>query len=243
MNSHLLPPAVRLTSEKFDTRGNPKEMPGNTILWHLPRQSEAFEVMVRAQRALTEGAASRCLALLPPQSFHLTLFEGCLDRVRTQQAWPRDLPLDEPMERVNTFMTDRLKNFDLACALPIRFRIAAPEEVPHAAHFEVIPDGPAEKIKLLDLRERFAKALGLWHEGHLNYRYHITVAYIYREFSGSEREDFEKSYRKTVARLQSEIFCLELREPEFCTFSDMTHFATQFHLLSRSRASPDGRTG
>jgi hypothetical protein len=238
MSGHSLPPAVRLASKKFDSAGKPQVMPGNTIMWHLPKQEPVFKAMVRAQQALAQGTAARCLALLPPASFHLTLFEGCLDRVRTRQAWPRDLPLNEPMVNVNAFMSERLSNFDLECALPIRFRFAAEEVVPHAAHFEVVPDGHTEEVKLLDLRERLAQALGLWHEDHAHYRFHVTVAYICREFSGSELEDFQNSYLEIVKQFRTTHLCLELYEPEFCIFSNMTHFAPQFHLPYRSKMLP-----
>ncbi len=238
MNDHHLPAAVRLASEKFDTEGRPRPMSGNTILWHLPKEHAAFKAMVSAQDTLAQGAAARSLALLPAASFHLTLLEGCLDRVRTRQAWPRELALDATMDEVNAFMSERLRRLRVECTLPIRLRFADPGVVPQAAHFEVVPVDLDEATKLVALRGQFAQALGLWHEDHDRYRFHVTVAYIYRELSAPERGEFEMSYRRVLQQLRTHDCGLELWEPEFCVFSDMTHFATQFRLAPRAEMMP-----
>lgn len=79
------PPGV---PDKFDPDGNVQHFPGNTIICHLSNLTDLYSSMIVLYDRLNQSPLSHLYTLLPPSSWHMTVFEGVTDKKRTPGYWP-----------------------------------------------------------------------------------------------------------------------------------------------------------
>src|SRR5262245_53622902 len=93
------PSPAGLTGGKFNPDGSVRRFPGNTIIFHLSTDSP-LQVLLRALYNKLDNAADlrHLYTLLPPDSWHMTIFEGVCDEVRRPGYWPSDLPMNASLE-------------------------------------------------------------------------------------------------------------------------------------------------
>jgi hypothetical protein len=226
------PPDV---GKKFDAEGRVMPFVGNTIICHLPQQgpgSEFFDGLLDIYRALPRQVFSGKITPLPPSSYHMTIFGGANDPYRQPGLWPADLPLDLPIAECGRILGERLKAFDLECALPIRMRIdrAEPPASERPLTIRLEPLDAAETIKLRRLRARLSKVLGIAIQEPDAYRFHVTLAYLWRWLTPDEDRAFRASLAGWRARLAKACPVLERGAPEYCLLDDMFAFKRQFYL-------------
>src|SRR3546814_7288625 len=93
------PPDV---GSKFYADGRVHPFPGNTVICHVPQQGEhsgCFNALLDIYREAPAHPFVRKITLLPPSSYHMTIFGGANDKPRERKSWPADLPIDMPIER------------------------------------------------------------------------------------------------------------------------------------------------
>lgn len=226
------PPDV---GSKFFPDGRVHPFAGNTIICHLPQQGEAagcFDAMLDLYREAPRHAFLRKVALLPPSSYHMTVFGGANDRPRRRESWPADLTLDMPIAACSQAIGERLRDFDPQLTLPIRMRVD-PEQRPEpgrALVFHLLPFDDAENARLRGLRDRLADRLKIRGAGHEGYRFHISFGYPLAWFDSAEQAAFERTWRDWATRLAARCPEILLGAPEYCTFEDMFAFHRLFHL-------------
>lgn len=226
------PPDV---GRKFSPDGRILPFPGDTIICHVPQQgpgSQMFDALLDIYRRLPEQAFFHKLTLLPPSSYHMTVFGGADDADRKPGLWPSDLPLDMPMAECDRILGERLSKFELDCALPLRMRVdfrdPPPQERP--LNIRLVPYDAAEDAKIRRLRDRLAEVTKIRAPGHEAYRFHVTLAYLIRWLTPAE----QAAYRKALLAWREEVDrrcpVIEFGAPEYCILPDMFAFKRQFFL-------------
>ena len=220
---------------KFFADGRVRPFAGNTVICHLPQQGagyETFDALLDIYRGMPAHAFNRKIALLPPSSYHMTIFGGANDQGRTPGAWPSDIPLDTPIATCNALLAERLKGFRLECDLPLRMRVddSDPPIHPEPMLIDLVPVDAAEERKLRRLRDRLSDTLQIRTSDHDRYGFHITLAYQIAWFTAAEQADYDAAQRRWRRELERKAPVIELRAPEYCTFKDMFAFQSQCAL-------------
>jgi len=220
---------------KFYPDGRVHPFAGNTIICHLPQQGEhaaCFNAILDIYREAPKHAFLRKVALLPPSSYHMTVFGGANDQPRKSESWPADLPLNMPMEDCNRVVADRLRAFDPANTLPIRMKVDPVQNLENgrALSFRLQPFDDAENVKVRRLRDRLADVLKIRPPSHDGYQFHISFGYSIALFDSAEQHEAQRMWREWAAQIASESPEIILGAPEYCTFDDMFAFHRQFYI-------------
>jgi hypothetical protein len=216
---------------KFDIDGNVQPFPGNTIVSHLAPSSALYASMLELYAKLEKSHLAPLYALLPPSSWHMTVFEGVCDQVRKPEFWSVDVPLDAPLEKCTSVFAERLSAFDLQCSPPYLMRVAGfdPFEIGIGVHLE--PRTAEEDARLRGLRDELSDTLKIRHPSHDTYGLHFSIAYLLRHLTPDQHSELRTLVIDHCKTMPVEF---ELGAPEFCTFEDMFAFKRQFYLKSQA---------
>lgn len=217
---------------KFDAQGRALPYAGASIVCHVPLFTPFSDYLVAIRDRLRASAFASCLSLVPPESYHMTVFEGAVDRRRTREQWPAALPLEAPLATAIEHVADRLRGFALDCALPLRMRLAAPAEQTCLGMLRLLPADDAEARKLARLRDRLSARLGIRRQDHASYPFHITLGYLLRALDPAQIAQAGLFLGSLCAELGAALDTLDFGAPEFCTFEDMRAYDNRF-LLGR----------
>ncbi|MEM1266252.1 MAG: DUF1868 domain-containing protein [Pseudomonadota bacterium] len=214
---------------KFTPDGQALSCPGITTLAHVPKDSGAHAALVEAQAALAAAPGADAFTFLPPESFHMTLFDGVIDYRRTEGEWIVDLPLDAEMAEVRDAARQRLRRLT---TVPREVRVR-PTGIFGGFSVEMTGADTGEEARLRRGRDAISAALGLRRPDHDAYPFHITLGYLLRWLAPVEIEE-------VIARSQTAAETLIARAPvftlgpfELCAFEDMRHFAPMMRLGDR----------
>ena len=222
-------------ARKFFPDGRVHPFAGNTVLSHLDQQgpqSRPFEVMLDAYRTVPGRSYADKMTLLPPSSYHVTLFGCATDANRAPGQWPRGVPVDASIAECSQIIGDRLRSAEIAPIVPIRMRVDRDDSGydGNTLRMPLAPVDPAEGERLAAFRNRLADVVGLRSPGHDRYQYHITLGYVVRPFDSVELRDALADMARWKDRLASLCPVIALGAPEYCTFDDMFAFQRQFYL-------------
>ncbi len=227
-----LPPDV---GRKFYPDGSVKRFDGNTIICHLDQQgpnATFFNALLDIYRETPRHDFMRKVTLLPPSSYHMTIFGGANDPDRRPGVWPADLALDMPIAKCNEILGERLRAVQFGIDLPFRMRVdlAEPNTDERPLTIRLQPVDRAEDRRLRDLRDQLSGILKIRAPRHDDYGFHITMGYLINWLNSAEQTAFRqtlKTWRETLAGICPVI---ELGAPEYCTLKDMFEFKRQFYL-------------
>ncbi len=213
---------------KFESNGKIRGFSGNTIICHVPQQEagyETFDSLLDVYRDLQPMGFAKKLSILPPSSYHMTIFGCANDQDRVAGKWPGIVSLDAPLETCHATLIARLSALKLDSELPFRMRVdAGRTPPPEGLRVELVPVDAAEEAKLRRLRDRIAEAVDIHTTDHDSYTYHLSLGYQTAPFDKDEADAFERSRRGWHQILAKKIDVLHLGAPEFCTFRDMYAF-------------------
>lgn len=219
------PPSV---GRKFNADGSPFRFPGNTIISHIPLATALSDALTSVRDTLAAASFAPCLALLPPSSYHMTVFEGVTESSRRAGIWPADLALDAPLAASDRHLERKLEGFALDTALPLRMRLHefSVRRDPGAT-LRLLPADAAENRKLRRLRDRLAERLQLRAPDHDSYGFHISLAYLVDWMTPQQESDYIAVQSACFSMLQKRMPVIEIGAPAFCVFYDMFAFDTQ----------------
>lgn len=221
--------------QKFNAHGDLLRFPGNTLLCHVPLFTPLSDALTAVRDQIKGGPYADALAMLPPESYHMTVFEGANEFNRTRERWPAQLPLNATLAECTRHMADKLRAFDLGCMLPLRMKLAEPEQQLMIGAMSLEPANAEEAYKLRDLRDRLAEHLGMHTPWHDRYTFHITHSYLIQSRSLETVKQALAFHSRLYTELVSPTGIITLGAPEFCTFLDMQAFDNQFLLRRKER--------
>lgn len=215
---------------KFHADGSVRAFAGNTVVCHLPDDGPARAALMDVHDRLAALPARRH-ALLPPSSWHMTVFEGVCDQIRDPGRWPADLPLDAPLAACTDLFAARLRATRFGITAPIRVAVGGVIAV-HGGFLGVTlePADPEEHLRLRTLRDRLSAVLGLRVPVHLGYRFHLTIGYQIDWLTPCEQLSMAEACHAATAHLLERAPVFTFGPPSFCTFEDMHAFPTIFGL-------------
>jgi len=214
---------------KFDPDGNVQHFPGNTIISHLSNSTELYSSLLFLHDRLKESRFGHLYTLLPPSSWHMTIFEGVVDKIRKPGYWPSDLALDAPLENCTALFEKKLSSFDLHTELPYKLSIAGFQPLKNGIALDIKPLA-ADNKALRGLRDRLRDSLQLHFPHHDSYGFHVSVSYFLRYLTDEQNAELMDFLTENSKDMPKEF---ELGPPEFCTFEDMFAFKRLFYLKNQ----------
>jgi hypothetical protein len=213
------PPRPAWSVDKFDDAGRVRRTPGLTTLCHVDRGSDAFAALVAMQDHLKAGPHAGAFAFLPPESFHMTVFDGVIDYRRGPGEWPEHMPADAAVDAVEADWRARLDGL----TLPKRFAIRATELM---CGFSVSVTGASrtDEAAIRAARDALSEKLGLRRANHETYRLHITLAYQIAWLDAAAAEEVLDRSGASFARAADRLARIEIGPVEFCRFETMHRF-------------------
>lgn len=209
--------------DKFDLDGNVQRFPGNTIICSLredtQNNTELYTSLLLLQDKIKKSPLAHMFALLPPSSYHMTVFEGVTDKHRKLGYWPSDLSLDDPLENCTAHFTAKLQSFNLSNDLPYRLSIVGFKPLGSGISLHIEPHTDSNQLR--GLRDRLADLLNYRHPSHVTYRFHLSLAYNLRWLTDSQKVEMMNLLMDHFQGMPKEF---ELGAPEFCSFENMFAF-------------------
>lgn len=204
---------------KFDDAGQVLPTPGLTLICHIDPASSSHSALCRVQDGLRRGAHSSAFAFLPPDSFHMTVFDGVIDYDRSPDGWPRDLPTEATLDNVEAHWCNRVHDLDLQR----RFAI---EVTQVAGGYTCLVRGAddEQETALRTCRDQVSHALSLRRPNHDVYQFHITLAYQITWLDPEAAAEVVTLSSQLFADHRAALRKIDIGPIEFCRFKDMTRF-------------------
>lgn len=230
---HLYP---RWIGQKFTPEGTVLPFPGNTVICHLPSNSPLQSALLTLYNDIQKQDFSSLFVLLPPSSWHMTLYEGVTDQIRTRNSWPGELALDTTLRQCHAHVASKLADFHTSSLkLPIEMRIAGFEPLEDGVALKLEASRPETDTELRTLRDQLSETLQMRHPGHETYSFHLSMAYTLRHLTDDDRRTKIQAYlQQWQAKLPPDF---ELGCPEYCVYDDMFAFRRVFFLQDEALAS------
>lgn len=208
---------------KFDENGNALPFFGNTVIAHIahtllyPRLCDFYTQL--AQSALT----NKLYSLLPPQSYHITLFDGACKKSDEGWYWPADLPISTSLQTCTEFMARKIKENTITSP-ELTFSVHAYKPLVNTLAIIVQPTGDTvEQVQVL--RDKLSSAMGIRRRNHQEYVYHITLGYLLRTPSPTEQQRLSILLSQFISELTVEESMLTLANAELCQYENITAFS------------------
>jgi hypothetical protein len=215
---------------KFNPDGSPRPFAGNTVICHLPQQSQFRDAVAALGDALRSSSFAAKLAVLPSDSYHVTILGGLNNEDRAQYGWPSDIPINAPIADCNRIIGERITRFRMHSELPIRFCVDKEKTVApqRASGLQLVPADAKEKLKLRMLRDQMATEVFRYRAAdHETFGFHISLAYQMSGFTAEERREYQSRLMHHLPAIIAAAPVIEFGVPEFCTFGDMYRFEIQ----------------
>jgi hypothetical protein len=212
---------------KFNPDGSKRPFAGNTVICHLPQECRVRDSIATLGDALRASSFAHKLAVLPSDSYHMTVLSGPNDQDRARYGWPADIPIDAPMSECNRIIGKRITNFRMHAELPIRVRVDWEKTLDRqrASGLRISPADDGENSKLRALRDRLAAEVFQFRtEDHATFGFHVSLAYQMSRLTAEEEAQYQTILTRHISAIIASSPVIELGVPEFCTFEDMYRF-------------------
>ena len=230
---------------KFSADGVVQRYPGNTTLCHIPPDSRLLSGLQAVYDTIrSHPTLSSRIHLLPPESWHMTIFDGVREAECEPGMWPEGMEKPE-LEACTRDFSVRLTRFGLnlkdeGLAPPYRMRVRGFDPCVVGIGLELEGATEQEEARMRQLRDRLADTLGFQAPNHQVYGFHISIAYLLRHIDGVDREELHRVLDGLAPALHGE---LELGAVEFCTFENMHSFPRILYLGEKESEWQGRRAG
>ena len=219
---------------KFNADGTVHPFAGNTVIGRVPQQGPRFRVFDALLDIYREAPAfdfSRKLTMLPPSSYHVTLFGGVNDVDRHTPKWSTPLPDDTPIEAVNALYLQRLRQAARAPRHDFEFVCDTPPAagVDGTLHVPLRPADAATAARLRTLRDELSTLTGIRRPDHDRYQYHVTIGYLHAVLDERETAQMQRAIADWMRRLDDRGLVL-IPSFHYCTFRDMFAFEEKWEI-------------
>ena len=222
------------TQLKFNPDGSLRPFKGNTVICHLQPQGSTRDAVEQIAIDLKRSSLIHKIALLPAESYHMTVYPGVNDQGRDITGWPSDISKDASIEECTRIVGERMRSFHLECQLPLRMKVDETKtlENPRASTLRMIGSDAGEEMKIRKVRDRLVDVFGFRDKQHDEYGFHVTLAYQLQRFTPAEQTEYRAILVKNVPKIIASAPAFEFANPEFCTFPDMFRFDIQMLLAT-----------
>lgn len=203
---------------RFDAAGRFLSTPGNTVVCHVVPGSATVRALLEVRDGLAALPWSDRLAWTPPESYHMTVFQGVIEGRRAPGYWPEAVALDSPIEAATRLYRERLEGF--RNRNPFRMRSAGVTPL----GLVVTGATPADEAAIRAMRDALAEPFGYRHPDHDDYVFHITLAYLKDWLPEDAGPTWLPALEALSAGFAARAPVIELEGPAFCVFDDMTAF-------------------
>lgn len=215
---------------KFHADGRVRAYPGCTIVCHVAAERALVARLDRLYERLRTASAAHAYTLLPPSSWHMTLFVGICDQDRRPDRWPDGIALDAPLDEVTATIGERLKREPLGGARRFRMRAARFAPLSDALILRLEPADARENTAIRNLRDRIAERIGMRLADHDDYIFHITIGYFVGQPTDAAFVALADILAEELAEMRASLPPFEVGPGEYCLFNDMFCFQRQFFL-------------
>lgn len=216
------------TRLKFNPDGSRRPFAGNTVICHLQQQGAARRAVESLAADLRHSSLTPKIAMLPPESYHMTVYPGANDQRRDITGWPSDIPQNASIEECDRIITMHMEQLHLQCQLPLRMKVDVMKTIanPRASTLRMMGADALEEKKIRTIRDRLVEVFHFRDRHHAEYGFHITLAYQLSPFTPTEQTEYHSLLAKHVPLITAAAPVFEFGNPEFCTFPDMFLFNT-----------------
>lgn len=210
--------------EKFHPDRSVRTFPGNTIICFVDPQQHAgiFQECVWAQEQLKAMQCQHKFGFLPPDSFHMTVFQLLVDQPRIAEHWSPFLPHTASLEEMDRFVIEKVANIPAPMGFRIRYKF-----IRKPATIEVEPADLETEHTLRRYRKRISEATGVQYPDHDSYKFHISFAYHLIKLTPEEEAERQAIFAKIDTRLQETFGVFETTSPQLVFFDDMFTFVPE----------------
>ena len=227
MHSATFPKGV---GSKFFPDGQVRAYPGNTVLCHVAGIPPLIERLDKLYGRLLDAEVAQIYTLLPPSSWHMTVFDGVCDGNRNGERWPGDLDREAPLLEINQTFEARLKAGRFGPGLSFAMRVRRLRPLMNVIAIELEPADEGEERAVRALRQRLATTLSFDRSAPDTYTFHITLAYFLRFPDASEKARLESLMTDEIQDMAKSLDPFRVGPPEFCHFNDMFAFSRRLYL-------------
>jgi len=210
---------------KFHPDGRVRAFPGMSLVSHLRPTVPQYQLLSAFQEEAKKQPFAPYFAFLPPESFHMTVFDLLCDQVRKTENWSSNLPLDAPFAEAEERMVEWLAEAIPGQSLFMLFNTLLDYETTVKPY--LMPGDVETAVYLHDLREKVARLTGIRHPRHDVYRFHISTAYQLYELEPTETEELDQFLAHWDRVFKIEFGILYLKEPKLVFFPDMFSFPVE----------------
>jgi len=211
-------------NNKFHKDGKAREFLGNTVICHIPSHSPTMEILLELREAVMQEPWHQKMAMLPPSSYHMTVFELVCDQVRDAAHWTSLLPLGATMQETDDRFSQIWENLPAPPEFSISFDYL---DIKDYITMRLKPSDDQANQIISDYRDQLSKAFGLHQPNHESYFFHISMAYAVRRLSNEDLEEAAGIVSKWKEKLEESLSTIDLQPARLTFFNDMTHFANK----------------
>lgn len=207
--------------QKFNEDGSVRRFPGNTVISKITPDMPIYSGLVEKQQQLKNVPCAGKYAFLPPSSLHMTVIEGVCDQVRRKENWPKNLPLDMPMEQVNRFFVECYGRLSPPESFNMRL---ARTRFSNLLFMVLEPADKNTSKSLKTFRDSFAKETGIRFPNHDTYTFHISMAYNLIPLTDEDRVILKAAEEEVFHKFSIEHPTFRLKAPTLTSFDTMFRF-------------------
>ena len=208
---------------KFHADGSVRRFPGCSVVCRLSPLMPQYARLEWVQAYSSDEFFAKKLAYLPPESFHMTVFDLICDQRRVPEHWSDRVGLDAPLKEVEATLTRAIDALEFPTRR-FRMRFGGLGPFHTTLHVLLDPADWATRKALASFRDEISQVTGVRHPNHDDYRFHVSLAYLLRPLSTQDKSDYLSFTAETEARLEAVLSTLRLGQPELVLFDDMHDF-------------------
>lgn len=207
---------------KFNEYGQPVPYYGNTIISFLNQLgSQIFQEAVFVQNVLRESELAHGLVFLPPESFHMTVLTLCREIDRGSIYWPLEISENVVFHEIDRLLKKKVDSTSVPEGIMMEIDCCEISKI------LLKPYRLEDEEALNKYRNRVAEITGIRHKWHDRFRYHISLDYIFREWSLSEENIKNQLCQEMTEHLRQKVQPFVISNPQFVIFNNMMSYETE----------------
>jgi hypothetical protein len=200
----------------------------NTFIGHLGQQGEdfaVFDALLNIYREFPCHSFHQKIALLPPSSYHITVFGGLNEADRGSKRWSQTIARDMSMEQATERYLQALRMLPKLGEQPFQFEVdfehvTAPK-TEGSLYIALRPVDLATERRLQAIRNQLADLTGLHRPDHDHYSYHVTIGYFFKFLDAIEAQDLSVATAQWMQAIAATQRKPRITSVQFCRLRDM----------------------